>query len=48
VGLCGGKGIATFCQGNGHVRPGAKILQPVILSDLPRKGPERKEAYLLT
>jgi hypothetical protein len=29
------------------VRSRAKILQPVVLPELPGKGPERKEAYLL-
>ncbi|WP_299515294.1 hypothetical protein [Mucilaginibacter sp.] len=47
-GPVGGRGIATFCPGNGPARYGAKILQPVILPDLQRNGLCGREASRVT
>ena len=47
--MCGCKGIANFCRSDGleRVKPGAKILQPVVQPDLRVKAMCGKEAFLL-
>ncbi len=48
-GLSEGKGIAMFAKRRAlSERSRAKVLQPVVLTDLQGKGPVRKEAFLLT
>jgi len=44
MGSAAARALANFCRRDGHERNRAKVLQPVVLPDLQRKGPVRQRS----